>query len=262
MIDSMKNAFSLEGKNAIVTGGNRGIGLGIAEAFAQQGANVAILCRDAVKATEVIRDFQGKYPGKFIFCKADVGDRKSCKAAVSAVADDFGSIDILVNNSGIAVGGGLLDMDDELEQWERCLNIDLTGAMRMSYYVSKLMRAAGRGGRIINITSNAGAIVNKPNIMVTYSVAKAGLNQLTRNLAVELGADGIRVNAIAPGYTYSTLTNQIPEEARAPLMEKMPSGRFGQAIEVGALAVYLASDASDMMTGNVLTLDGGYSLAV
>jgi NAD(P)-dependent dehydrogenase (short-subunit alcohol dehydrogenase family) len=262
MIDSMKNAFSLEGKNAIVTGGNRGIGLGIAEAFAQQGANVAILCRDAAKANEVIRDFQGKYSGKFIFCKADVGDRKSCKAAVNAVAGDFGGIDILVNNSGIAVGGGLLDMDEELEPWEHCLNIDLSGAMRMSYFTAKLMREARRGGRIINITSNAGAIVNKPNIMVTYSVAKAGLNQLTKNLAVELGADGIRVNAIAPGYTYSTLTERMPPEAFAPLVEKMPSGRFGQAIEIGALAVYLASDASDMMTGMVLTVDGGYSLAV
>ena len=261
-ITSMEHAFSLDGKNAIVTGGNRGIGLGITTAFAHHGANVAILCRDEASAIKVIKDLNGGYPGKFKFFKCDVTDIEDCKASVDGVIDEFGTIDILVNNAGAGFGGPILDMDDELSEWFNCFDLDLHGAMRMSYLVGKHMRDAGKGGRVINITSNAGAIVNKPMPMAPYSCAKAALNMLTKHLAHEWAGYGIRVNAIAPGYTFSDMSKKFDEASFKHMCEKIPAGRFGEAIEIGALAVYLASNASDIMTGAILTADGGYSLAI
>jgi NAD(P)-dependent dehydrogenase (short-subunit alcohol dehydrogenase family) len=153
-------------------------------------------------------------------------------------------------------------MPEDLSVWDNCLNVDLNGAFRMCYFVGRHMREHRKGGKIVNITSNAGAMVNKPVLLSAYSVAKAGLNMLTKNLAVELGQYGVNVNAIAPGYTYSTLTTNLDEDGIKMHTEKMPVGRFGHPIEIGALAVYLVSDASEMMTGMVCTIDGGYSLAI
>jgi NAD(P)-dependent dehydrogenase (short-subunit alcohol dehydrogenase family) len=263
MIKSMEKAFSLDGRNAIVTGANKGIGKGIAQALAQEGANVAILARDEAAAKSVISEFkQSGYPGKFEFYYTDISSTKNCKESVASVIGDYGSVDILVNNSGIGIHGGLLDMPEDLSVWDNCLNVDLNGAFRMCYFVGRHMRDRGKGGKIVNITSNAGAMVNKPVLLSAYSVAKAGLNMLTKNLAVELGQYGINVNAIAPGYTYSSLTNNLRDEDIKVHTDKMPVGRFGHPIEIGALTVYLVSDASEMMTGMVCTIDGGYSLAI
>ena len=261
-ITTMENAFSLKGKTAIVTGGNRGIGLGITTAFAHHGADVAILCRDEESAKKVIADLSGKYEGKFKYFRADLSDYESLKTAVDGVIKEYGTIDILVNNAGIGVIGALLDMDEELTDWFKVFDIDLHGAVRMSYLVGKHMRAAGKGGRVINITSNAGAIVNKPIPLNAYSCAKAALNMLTKHLAHEWAGFGVRVNAIAPGYTFSDMATNLDKERYDAMCEKIPVGRFGEAIEIGALAVYLASDASDVMTGAILTADGGYSLAI
>lgn len=258
----MENAFSLKGKNAVVTGGNKGIGLGIVTAYAQQGANVAILARDEASGNAVAADLSAKYEGKFVFYKTDITDFQNCKASVSNIISEFGNIDILVNNAGVAAAGKFLDMDEDLSNWYHCIDVDLNGAARMSYLVAKLMRDEGKGGRIINISSNAGEICNKPNTMISYSVAKAGLNRFTKYLAYELAEYGIRVNAIAPGYTYSNLSVNMGEDLLKEINSKIPAGRFGQAIEIGALATYLGSNASDIMTGAVLTIDGGYSLAI
>jgi NAD(P)-dependent dehydrogenase (short-subunit alcohol dehydrogenase family) len=261
-ITSIEKAFSLSGKNAIVTGGNRGIGLGITTALAHHGANVAILCRDEASAKEVIADLSGKYDGKYKFFRCDVTNNEECKAAVKGTIDEFGSIDILVNNSGAGFAGDILDMDEDLSKWFDCFDLILHGQVRMSYLVGKHMRDMGKGGRVINITSNAGAIVNKPHPLTPYSCAKAALNHLTKCLAHDWAKYGIRVNAIAPGYTHSEMSKNFNDEVYRVLCEKIPIGRFGEAIEIGALAVYLASDASDVMTGVVLTADGGYSLGI
>ncbi|MCL1835381.1 MAG: SDR family oxidoreductase [Oscillospiraceae bacterium] len=261
-ITSMENAFSLAGKTAIVTGGNRGIGLGISTALAHHGANVAILCRDGDSAAGVVADFSGKYAGRFKHYHCDITNFDSCKAAVEGVIGDFGAINILVNNAGAGFGGDLLDMDDDLSMWFGAFDLDLHGAVRMCYLVGKHMRDAGNGGRVINITSNAGNIVNKPFPLTPYSCAKAALNRLTKCLGNDWAKYGIRVNAIAPGYTHSNMSDNMPQEAQQMLIDKIPVGRFGEAVEIGALAVYLASDASDIMTGVVLTADGGYSLGM
>jgi len=261
-ITHMDTAFRLDGKTAIVTGGNRGIGFGISTAFAQAGANVAILCRNEESANAAVSELSSKYSGKFKFYKCDITDLELCKKAIEGVVADFGGIDILVNNGGIAAGGPTLDMDEDMESYFRCIDVDLNGTMRMCYLVGKQMVAAGKGGKIINISSNSGAIINKPQFFTPYHVAKAGVNHMTRSLSNEWAQYGINVNAIAPGYTHSNLSTGMPEDFYNLLASKIPMGRFGEAIEVGALAVYLASPASDMVTGVIVTIDGGYSIPV
>lgn len=258
-INSMDNAYSLKGKNTIVTGGAKGIGLGIATAFAHQGANVAIFARDEAAALDVVKDFSAKYEGKFSFYKADISDMESCKDAVNRYISDNKTIDVLVNNAGIGTAGKFLDMDEDLAPWFECFNVDLHGGARMTYLVCKHMRDSGKGGHIINITSNAGEMINKP-FLTAYAASKAAFNHFTRCLAAEVAPYGIRVNAIAPGFTYSNFTKNVPEEAVKALCEEIPIGRFAEAVEIGALAVYLAGDVSDAVTGAVFTIDGGYSL--
>ena len=258
-IKSMENAFSLKGKNAIVTGGNRGLGKSIAEAFAQQGANVAILCRNEESGKAAAAELE-KYGGTYFCVPTDVSDIKSCKASTQAVIEKFGKIDILVNNAGVACLGPFLDMDEDMSDWYRVQSIDLNGLAHMCYFVGKHMRDTG-GGKVINISSNAADIVNS-ECMSPYSASKAAVNRLTKCLAYEWGKYGVTVNAIAPGFTWSTLSDAIDPAGIEHICKQMATGRFGEAIEIGALAVYLASPAADQVTGAVVTIDGGYSLAI
>ncbi|NLM45366.1 MAG: 3-oxoacyl-ACP reductase FabG [Firmicutes bacterium] len=260
MITGMEGAFSLKGKTAFITGGNRGIGKGIALAMAQSGANVAIMARAEKKAEETLAELAA-WGGTHRFYKGDVTDFAGAKAAVEKAIEDYGKIDILVNNSGIARVGPVLDMDENLKDWYDVINVNLHGVFVMSYLVGRHMRDTG-GGVVINISSNAAQIVNLPLFHSAYSTAKAGVDRLTKMLAVEWAPYNIRVNAIAPGYTYSDLM-QKGEEHEGFLKEilaKTPTGRFGEPIEVGALAVFLASEAAGQITGAVVTIDGGYSL--
>ena len=257
-LKSMENAYLLKGKNAIITGGAKGIGLGITTAFAHQGANVAIFARDEAAAKSVIDEFSSRYEGTFSFYKTDISDMASVKASVDRYYADNGRIDILVNNAGVGPGGRFIDMDEELTDWFRCFDIDLHGAARMSYHVLKYMREAG-AGHIVNITSNAGEIINKP-FLTAYAATKAAFNHFTKCLAAEVAPYGIRVNAIAPGFTKSNFTKGLPEEAYTELCKDIPIGRFAEAFEIGALAAYLAGDISDIVTGAVFTADGGYAL--
>ena len=258
-IKSMESAFSLKGKNTIVTGGAKGIGLGIAMAFAQQGANVAIFARDAVAAKEAVDELGANYSGKFSYYVTDIKDMNNCKDSVTKFIEEHGDIDVLVNNAGIAVAGGLLSMDEDLAPWHECFDVDLNGGVRLSYLVCKHMRDNGKGGKVINITSNAGEMINAP-FLTAYAAAKAAFNHLTRCLAAEVAPYNIQVNAIAPGFTFSNFAKNIPEDRINALCETIPARRFAQPIEIGALATYLASEASDMVTGQIYTIDGGYSL--
>jgi NAD(P)-dependent dehydrogenase (short-subunit alcohol dehydrogenase family) len=256
----MKNAFDLTGKNAVITGGNRGLGLGIATAMAQVGANIAILCRDSKKAEEALAELS-QYGGKYESFSCDVTDLESVRGAVEKVCESFGHIDILVNNAGVSCVNELLDMDDKLTDWYNVLNTDLNGTVHMTYEVGKRMRDAGLGGCIINITSNAAFIVNKTQAMCPYSASKAAANHFTRCMAVELGKYNIRCNAIAPGFTNTELSRFIPSDMFEYINNQMPLGRFGEPIEIGALAVYLASPAAAQVTGTVQVIDGGYILS-
>ena len=259
-ITSMQDAFSLKGKNALITGGNRGLGFGIAVAMAQVGANIAILCRDSKKAEEALAELS-QYGGKYESFSCDVTDLVSVRHAVSAVYDSFENIDILVNNAGVSCVNELLDMDEELTDWYNVVNTDLNGTVHMTYEVGKRMRDAGRGGSILNITSNAAFIVNKTQAMSPYSASKAAANHFTKCMAVELGKYNIRCNAIAPGFTNTELSKHIPPDMFGYINNQMPLGRFGEPIEIGALAVYLASPAAAQITGTVQVIDGGYILS-
>lgn len=259
-ITSMKNAFDLKGKKALITGGNRGLGLGIAVAMAQTGADVAIFCRDSVKAKEALTELE-PYGGKYKSYFCDITDIKSVRKAVAKGYGSFSNFDILVNNAGISCFNELLNMDEELTDWYNVVNTDLNGTVHMTYEVGKRMRDAGKGGSIINITSNAAFIVNKTQPMSPYHSAKAAATHFTRCMAVELAKYDIRVNAIAPGFTHSELSKFIPKDEFAYIINQMPVRRFGEPIEVGAMAVYLASPASAQVTGSVLVIDGGYMLS-
>ena len=259
-ITSMKGAFDLTGKTALITGGNRGLGLGIALAMAQSGADVAILCRDSAKAAEALKQLAPN-GGKYHSFSCDVTDRASVRAAVAQVYDAFGQVDILVNNAGVSCVSELLDMDEELTDWYNVVNTDLNGTVHMTYEVGKRMRDAGKGGSILNITSNAAFIVNKTQAMSPYSASKAAVNHFTHCMAVELGKYDIRCNAIAPGFTNSELSRFIPRDMFDYINDQMPLGRFGEPMEIGALAVYLSSPAAAQITGTVQVIDGGYILS-
>jgi NAD(P)-dependent dehydrogenase (short-subunit alcohol dehydrogenase family) len=262
MLEAIKNmgeAFSLKGKNAVITGGNKGIGFGISTAFAQSGANVAIFCRDIAAAENAVKELApngGKY--ECFFC--DVTNPSSIRDAVAKACDSFGQIDILVNNAGVASGSPFLDMDEDLSEWYRVFSTDLNGVVHMTYEVGKRMRDAKKGGAIVNISSNAGFMVNRGVSFAPYSTSKAAVNHFTRCMAVELGKYGIRVNAIAPGFTYSNFSKGMPQEAIDRFTAIMSIKRFGEPIEIGALAVYLASPAAAQVTGTIQVHDGGYML--
>ncbi len=259
-ITNMKNAFDLTGKTALITGGNRGLGFGIASAMAQSGADIVILCRDEKKAAEALEELK-QYDVRCESFSCDVTSLSSVRGAVEKVYASFDGIDILVNNAGVSCVSELLDMDEELTDWYNVLNTDLNGTVHMTYEVGKRMRDAGKGGSIINITSNAAFIVNKTQAMSPYSSAKAAANHFTHCMAVELGKYNIRVNAIAPGFTNSELSRFIPKDMFDYINNQMPLGRFGEPIEVGALAVFLASPAAAQITGTVQVIDGGYILS-
>ncbi|MBE7017633.1 MAG: SDR family oxidoreductase [Ruminococcaceae bacterium] len=259
-ITNMKDAFSLSGMNAVITGGNRGLGLGIATAMAQSGANIAILCRDKAKAAEAIAELQ-QYGGKYMSFDCDITNLDSVRAAAKQVSEQFGDVDILVNNAGVSCFNELLNMDEQLSDWYNVLNTDLNGTVHMTYVFGKLMRDSGKGGSIINISSNASMIVNKTQPMSPYSSSKAAVNHFTHCMACELGKYNIRVNAIAPGFFNTELSKFIPKDQFDYINNQMPLGRFGEPIEVGALAVYLAAPASAQVTGTVQVIDGGYILS-
>jgi NAD(P)-dependent dehydrogenase (short-subunit alcohol dehydrogenase family) len=259
MIKNMENAFSVKGKNILITGGNRGIGKGISTAMAQSGANVAILARNEESSIATIEELN-QYGGDHRYYYGDVTDIKSAKTAVEDIVKDYGTIDALVNNSGIGRFFDTLDQDEDLKDWHDVINVNLNGYFTMCYLVGRVMRDQNYG-RMVNISSNASRFVNLPQRMVSYSASKAAIDRMTQCLAHEWAKYNIRVNAIAPGYTETELTfDKNPDYIRY-WMSATPVGRFGKPIEIGALAVYLVSEASEQMTGAILTIDGGYMLA-
>ena len=262
MIKDMKDAFSVKGKNVIVTGGNRGVGLGIVQAFAQSGANIAIMARNENTAREVLANLK-QYGGKYIFLKGDVVKKDDCRAVADSVKKELGSIDILVNNAGICRHIRTFDMDPDFKDWYEVMDVNLNGYFLMSYYAGQIMKEQGYGS-IINITSIAAESVLVPQWQCSYNSSKAALNHLTRSLALEWIPFNIRVNAVEPGYTETEMLD-IEKNERSiswynTWKKACPTGRFCKPIEVGALCVYLGSEASEYCVGSVFKIDGGFLL--
>lgn len=256
-ITSVKNAFSVEGMNVVVTGGNRGIGYGISSAYAEAGANVAVLCRSAGSGKAAVEKLSG-FGGRHTAIQCDISDLGSVKAAAEKVFEFFDHVDVLVNNAGVATTTKFLD-DTDLSEWHRVIGTDLHGPANVIYAIAPKMKEAGRGGSIINISSIGGQSVGsaRTHFNPPYHASKAGLDHFTRYLAVELGDWGIRVNCIAPGPTHSDLDRDLPPDAFEKIESGMPMHRFGEPIEIGALCIFLSSPAGSQITGTVAVHDGG-----
>ena len=258
-VTDLKKVMDVSGLNVIVTGGSGGIGGGIAEAFAQRGANVAILDLDA-EGAQAEAEKLGQFGGSHISVQCDVADRVSVRKAVDAVFAAFGSVDVLVNNAGISLVKAFLDMDDDLPEWHRVIDVDLHGPAYMTHAVANRMRAAKRGGLVINISSTGGATCSGAKAMPLpgYTAAKAALNHLSRAWAVEFAEHGIRVNCIMPGPTHSRLDAQLTPGMKHMIEGSMLTGRFGEPLEIGALCVFMASAEGAHLNGVVMPHDGGF----
>jgi NAD(P)-dependent dehydrogenase (short-subunit alcohol dehydrogenase family) len=251
---TVKELFDLTGRVALVTGASRGLGFEIAEGLAEAGAALMVCARREHWLTPAVEQLRARgFRTEGQVC--DVANPVDVQAVVSTAMERFGRIDILVNNAGISWGERPESMP--LEQWKRVLDTNLTGAFLFSQAAAKPMLEAKRGC-IINVASVAGlrSSVHGPHY-AGYVASKAGLMGLTRELAASWGPHGIRVNAIAPGFFHSRLTEGIIESVEPSIKARNPIPRVGEAGELKAVAVFLASDASSYVTGQVIAVDGG-----
>ncbi|MBO9713270.1 SDR family NAD(P)-dependent oxidoreductase [Sphingomonas sp.] len=249
----------LEGRIALVTGGDSGIGAACALALAGQGAAVAMLYFADETAAGRTKQAVEAAGAKAIALQADVGDEAAVEAAFTAARAALGVPNLLVNSAGLNMSDVPV-ADMALAQWERMLRTDLTGPFLTSRALVRGLRDAKQPGRIVNISSIHGQAVRAGG--ADYCSAKAGLENLTRTMAIECAPLGITVNAIAPGMILTPMNRRAQEDAayRASLERNIPVGRAGRPEEVGDLAVYLCSDAAAYITGAILPIDGGLSL--
>ncbi|WP_428066121.1 3-oxoacyl-[acyl-carrier-protein] reductase [Candidatus Proelusimicrobium volucris] len=243
----------LDGKTAVITGASRGIGLGIAEAFLAQGAKVAICGTSEGGVSKAKEHLQGKYPnGEILALAADVSKSGDCDNFIAEVIKHFGRIDILVNNAGITRDTLLMRMSES--DWDAVLSVNLKGAFLMSKAAVKQM-IKQRSGSIINMSSVVGQSGNAAQ--ANYSASKAGLIGLTKSLAKELASRNIRVNAIAPGFVKTEMTEVLKEELRDAILQSIPLKRFAEVKDIADAAVFLASENAGYITGQVLAVNGG-----
>lgn len=240
--------LDLTGKTVLVTGGTRGIGLEICRMFAGAGAKVATCARDGAKAQETAGTLGGGARGY----ACDVGIASQVEALAKAVEKDFGQIDVLVNNAGFTKDNLLFLLTEA--DWDSVINTNLKGAYLMTKYAARGM-IKRRWGRVINITSVVGLNGNKGQS--NYSASKAGMIGFTKSVAKELASRNVLVNAVAPGYVETELTQGISAEAKKYFQDNIPLGRLGLGSDIAGAVLFLASDLASYITGQVLVVDGG-----
>ncbi|AWN21547.1 3-oxoacyl-[acyl-carrier-protein] reductase [Streptococcus sobrinus] len=243
--------MELSKKNVFITGSTRGIGLAIAHKFASQGANIVLNGRSAI-SDELLDQFSD-YDVKVVAISGDVSDSADANRMVAEAIEALGSVDVLVNNAGITNDKLMLKMTEE--DFEKVLKINLTGAFNMTQAVLKPMSKA-RQGAIINMSSVVGLMGNVGQ--ANYAASKAGLLGLTKSVAREVAGRNVRVNAIAPGFIESDMTDAIPEKAKQAMIAQVPMKRIGQAEEVAQVVAFLASQ--EYLTGQVIAIDGGMTM--
>ncbi len=242
----------LQNQIALVTGGTRGIGRAIALRLAQAGATVVLTGRTAQAAEEVAMHIAQETGQKTEGLACDSGNAESCAALIKGVTERHGRLDILVNNAGITRDQLLLRMKDE--DWREVFNTNMDGAFYLTRAAAKIMLKQ-RAGRIINIASIVG-ITGNPG-QSNYAATKAGIIAFTKSIAKELGSRGITVNAVAPGYIETAMSDAISEENKKQLLGMIPLGRLGKPEDVAESVLFLASPAAAYITGSVLQVDGG-----
>jgi 3-oxoacyl-[acyl-carrier protein] reductase len=245
-------SLELEGRVSLVTGASRGLGRAIAINLAALGSKVAINYRSNDTAAEEVAGEIRQSGGQTMLVKADVCDSGQVKEMTGRVADAWGKIDILVNNAGVVRDGLLLRMAEA--DWDEVINTNLRGAYLCSKSCLSYMMGQ-RWGRVINISSVAGLVGNAGQ--ANYSAAKGGLIAFTRSLAREVGSRNITVNAIAPGFIVTDMTDELPQENREAILGRIPLQRFGKPQDVAELVSFLASDRAAYITAQVISIDGG-----
>jgi 3-oxoacyl-[acyl-carrier protein] reductase len=247
--------FSLKDKVALVTGASQGIGRDTAHALAEVGAKVAVAARSEEKLAHLVSEIMAA-GGEALAVKMDVADAEQVKSGFKQVTEKFGRLDILVNNAAINRDGLAVRM--KADDWDAVLRTNLTGAhLCIQQALGSMMRA--RAGRIINIASVVAQMGNAGQ--ANYVAAKAGLIGLTKAIAMEIASRNITVNAVAPGFIATPMTDVLSDEVKAKLKERIPLGRLGSARDVAAAIVFLASDEAGYITGHVLDVNGGMYLA-
>ncbi|WAH36132.1 SDR family oxidoreductase [Alicyclobacillus dauci] len=253
----VKDLFDITGKTAIVTGGGRGLGEQIATGLAEAGANV-VLCSRKVTACEEVAARLAEIGVKTLAIQCDIANPEDVKHVVEATLERLGRIDILVNNSGATWGAPATDMP--LEAWKKVIDVNVTGTFLMSQAVGRSMIEQG-GGKIINIASTAGFGGVDPRLMdaIGYNTSKGAILTCTKDLAVKWGPHGINVNAIAPGFFPTKMSNALIERGGKQMLDGTPLRRFGSDSDLKGAALFLAAPASDYVTGACITVDGGAS---
>jgi NAD(P)-dependent dehydrogenase (short-subunit alcohol dehydrogenase family) len=244
----------LNGKTAVVTGAAQGIGAAVARKLTAQGARVIIADIQADAARERASALAAETGAEVVAEQLDVTDSR----AVSTLAESSGPVDIVINNAGIATNAPTFDMTDEA--WRRTLDINLTGTFLMCREFGRTMR--GRGGAIVNVSSIAGFKATRPEVHVGYDATKAAIIGLTRTLAAEWASEGIRVNAVAPGYSNTDILKAVGAESPETLEQwktQVPQGRLIEPAEIAEVVAFLAAPSASAVTGHVLVADGGYT---
>ena len=250
--------FNLKGQVAVVTGASSGLGRQMAEAFAKQGADLAILARRVERLEELKTRLEKEYKVKVLPVKVDVTSTEEIDAAAEKIEKEFGKVDILLNCAGSSKDKGVVEMNDE--EWDFTIKTDLTSVFKMTRAFGKLMKK-NKYGRIINIASMYGLVGNTEIHTVAYHSSKGGVVNFTRAVAAELALDGITCNAICPGYFETELTKPVLDTPRFQEFAKtqVPMERYGKEGELNAAVVFLASKEASYVTGAILPVDGGYS---
>ena len=239
-------------KTALVTGASRGIGRAIALALAKEGYAVAVNYAGSREAAEAVRDKITAAGGRAFILQGDVSSAEDVDRIFKTVKEEFGFLDVLVNNAGITRDSLFIRMKEE--QWDEVIDTDLKSNF-LTVKAAGAMMMRRKKGAIINIASVSGIVGNIGQL--NYSAAKAGVIGLTKTAARELAPRGIRVNAVAPGFTLTDMTDKIPEDVKNGMLHTIPLGRFGQAEEIAKAVAFLASDNASYNTGQVLKVDGG-----
>jgi NAD(P)-dependent dehydrogenase (short-subunit alcohol dehydrogenase family) len=245
------DSFRLDGKVAVVTGGNRGLGEAFARALSEAGARVAIAARDHAKSQSVAAE-KGLLP-----VRADITDPADVRAMLDEVTQVLGPVDVLVNNAGKCFHRPALEVPED--EWRQVWDVNVDGLWNCSRIFGAQMIERGTG-TIINIGSISAMIVNRPQMQPAYNASKAAVHQLTKSLAAEWAPHGVRVNALAPGYVKTEMAPVDRPEFQRHWVQDAPMQRYATPEEISPSVVYLASDASSFMTGSVLVVDGGYTL--